>query len=213
MSRDFGCKNPRPPVLAKKIIPDWFKNIQEGTTLKSCMPFLDAMIAGYVIPFPYDLEIFFKDKDNIFVGGPGASLISNHKKNQYAGSFFSSSSVLKFLNPWKISTDQNVSVMFTQPMNNKNLPLKFFSGIVETDKYQSCVHFPAIIEDCVNETLIKINAGDPMIQLIPFIRESFEHEICRASEEDFMLRTIAIDKKINDHDYYKKQIHQKKKYD
>ena len=46
------------PIPAKLIIPDWFKELDhslEKLTVKGCMPFLDALSAGYILKMPQDL--------------------------------------------------------------------------------------------------------------------------------------------------------------
>ena len=61
-----------PPIPAKTVLPEWYKEqsmYTEGQrgidgdgnynhTVKACMPALDAMSAGYIIPLPQDIEIY-----------------------------------------------------------------------------------------------------------------------------------------------------------
>jgi hypothetical protein len=50
-----------PPVAAKTVLPDWFRKLpavdsqhasanNNGLTVKRCMPFLDAMTTGWILP-------------------------------------------------------------------------------------------------------------------------------------------------------------------
>ena len=46
------------PIPAKLNIPDWFKKLDhkfDNKTVKGCMPFLDALSAGYLLRMPQDL--------------------------------------------------------------------------------------------------------------------------------------------------------------
>ena len=46
------------PIPAKLNIPDWFKKLNHTPklkTVKGCMPFLDALTAGYILKMPQDL--------------------------------------------------------------------------------------------------------------------------------------------------------------
>jgi hypothetical protein len=57
-----------PPVPAKTYIPDWFRRLpavdeskvsptDTGLTIKRCMPFLDAMNTGWIIPLPATVRL------------------------------------------------------------------------------------------------------------------------------------------------------------
>ena len=55
------------PYAAKRSVPDWYKKMpmnafssdleRDVQTLKQCPPFLDAMIYGFIIPLPVNVEI------------------------------------------------------------------------------------------------------------------------------------------------------------
>ena len=51
---------PRP---AKYFLPEWYKKIEEHDlkrpNIKGCMPFLDGISAGYIIPLPIDISLDF----------------------------------------------------------------------------------------------------------------------------------------------------------
>jgi hypothetical protein len=52
--------NDNHPEPIKTNIPDWFKKLEHNyynKTVKGCMPFLDALTAGYLIRMPQDLYI------------------------------------------------------------------------------------------------------------------------------------------------------------
>ena len=53
------------PYASRKFIPDWFKAMPmrvgneeklNSSTIKRCVPFLEAMTVGYIIPLAADIE-------------------------------------------------------------------------------------------------------------------------------------------------------------
>tara|TARA_Y100001973_G_C5195672_1_gene334078 strand:- start:838 stop:1599 length:762 start_codon:yes stop_codon:yes gene_type:complete len=49
------------PKPAKKLLPDWYKNVDihgfPRRNIKGCMPFLDGITAGYTLPLPQDFNL------------------------------------------------------------------------------------------------------------------------------------------------------------
>ena len=73
------------PVPANKLMPAWFKKIKptcneaaDSSTIKRCVPVLDAVSQGYIIPLWADLHVAvtkcynFKDKDGKVIHTEGA---------------------------------------------------------------------------------------------------------------------------------------------
>jgi hypothetical protein len=67
---DFGVI--APPVAAKTVMPDWFRKLppvdktrigtgDTGQTVKRCMPFLDAMTTGFILPLAATVRLSIKD--------------------------------------------------------------------------------------------------------------------------------------------------------
>ena len=63
---DFPDQIVLPPLPSKKVVPTWFKNITPKveddklgkiSSVKRCMPFLDAMTAGYTMLMHMDVVI------------------------------------------------------------------------------------------------------------------------------------------------------------
>ena len=58
------------PVPLSKATPDWFKKFEthmnndlNDPTVKKCVPFLDAMLTGYIIPTPVDYAFSYNSKE------------------------------------------------------------------------------------------------------------------------------------------------------
>jgi|TARA_R100001460_G_scaffold91243_2_gene132965 hypothetical protein len=198
---------PRP---TKYFLPDWYKKIDEHNVnrpnIKGCMPFLDGISAGYVIPLPIDVKIDFmryneriKKHDFFCKFGPNDhrgtkdychSLNINfgeveaHGIGQVGGedSFVSKKNnnlpILKILNPWTIKTPPGYSCLFMSPVLNENDHFHAISAIVDTDTFHDKINFPVIMNGDKYDKFDKVfGAGLPLVQVIPFKREAWKHSV------------------------------------
>jgi hypothetical protein len=192
---------PRP---ASKFLPDYYKNMpahsagshdspvfnengEPAETMKKCMPVLDSMSFGYIIPVPTEIfcestgdfgKQFTWPVDNF-------SAIQSHPDGQFPGlpipAEYDDAAAYKFINPWHIVTPPGYSVLFTQPMWHYDLPYHIFPGVVDTDSHPMQVNFPFIMRRDFHGM---IRRGQPMVQVIPFKREPFESSLGTKKEED-----------------------------
>lgn len=177
------------PVAAIKKAPDFYKSIrrQHGShpdtgTVKRCVPFMDALSAGFVIPlwadvyvvacdgqlnmtFPRDLPMSSSIQQHGYIQFPGHPLA-----DKPYGKYF-----MKFMNPWVIETDPGYSCLFTSPLNHLETRFKLLDGVVDTDTYYSNVNFPFLWTGGDGEFFIP--KGTPLVQVIPYKRETFTIEI------------------------------------
>lgn len=171
------------PVRAGKVMPTWFHDLPvrpdntpyEVSTVKKCMPFVDAMTAGYIIPMWCDLHITVDGKDARIDNPPtwqGDKIVANHNASQIANTPFAEykfgHAPMKLSNPWLIKTPPGWSCLFVPPLNRPSPLLHLFSGVVDTDKYYNNVNFPFILTAEDGEHLIA--KGTPIMQVIPFQR-------------------------------------------
>ena len=193
------------PSPALNFVPDWFKKTQtflsqnpwstyddNGTitgsttaTVKKCVPFLDSMTAGYIIPCPFDIHINVVDSSD----GPNLFMSWNYEDYDFLLSHntlqlgdhpvtkdkLPGGKVWKIMNPWHIETPPGYSCLFVNPLNHSSLDLNFFSGIVDTDTYNDKVNFPFLWTGDFGERVIK--KGTPLIQIIPFKRENWSSSV------------------------------------
>ena len=188
------------PKPSKLSIPKWYKDMplfvnnekelgmhpkfEAGTsnvTLKSCVPFLDAMTSGYMITLGCDIEIKNISKNDISIRWIQKllTMVEGHNNDQIPGFPFKNNEfeyVSKWLFDWKIETPSGYSCMYTHPLNRTDLPFRTFSGVVDTDVFPDAVHFPFIIMPFEGERLI-VPAGTPICQVIPFKRDTWTSEI------------------------------------
>lgn len=211
------------PTPAKLNIPEWFKKLQHTAkkhTAKGCIPLLDAFSAGYIIKLTYDLHINHKKqvegeetfppqhtKAHADLGMKyGIHMQLEGQHNYHAEEQLKESPLLqknqnlpvhKFINPWLIKTPPGYSCLFTSPLNNPDDRFEAMSGIVDTDTFNLPINFPFIInsDKYYNlETIIK--RGTPIIQIIPFKRESWKMKIKETPREEFELNFFKYSKQL-----------------
>jgi len=180
------------PMPAGRFIPRWFKNLQPdskddptGSTIKRCVPFLDSLTAGYVIPLWQDIHFHtgYENNNVPFINYSwsvnliqGDTPISEHGWKQIEGSDISKTPLgkypLKFNNPWVIKTPPGYSCLFLNPLNHYNEDFELISAVVDTDTYTSNINFPFIfLNDDFNDV---VSRGTPLVQVIPFKREPWK---------------------------------------
>jgi hypothetical protein len=170
------------PQPASRFIPDEYKKLERFSnnnlhdpTLKTCIPFLDSLIAGYIIPFDQDYVIDPVEGDfTITAANRESEDTSYHSKAQLPKEWqkISGERAGKFINKWLIKTPPGYSSLFIKPMNRLEPRFDIISGIVDTDTYINTIHFPFILNKRDEQFIIK--KGDPMVQVIPFKRESWK---------------------------------------
>jgi hypothetical protein len=206
------------PKPANRFIPDEYKKLKRfsddnlhNPTLKTCMPFLDSLTMGYIIPFDQDYVIDPTEDDfSITPANKQQSDTGMHHNVQLPKEWHDTTGVAagKFMNKWLIKTPPGYSCLFLQPMNRLELRFEIIPGCVDTDTYVNEINFPFILRKRDKQFLIK--KGEPMIQVIPFKRESWKMWAGFYLEK-LHLKTINL---LNSEwlDRYKKNFWQKKSY-
>ncbi len=170
--------NPKP---ASRFIPDEYKKLKRfkddnlhDPTVKTCVPFLDSLILGYIIPF--DQDYLVDPIENDFSVTPANKNASSefHDKAQLPKEWqkISGEKVGKFMNKWLIKTPPGYSCLFVQPMNRMEERFDIIPGVVDTDTYLNLINFPYFLKKRDEQFLFK--RGEPMVQVIPFKRESWK---------------------------------------
>jgi hypothetical protein len=171
------------PKPANHFIPEEYKKLERHTrgnllhsTVKTCIPFLDAMTAGYVIPFDQDYLIDPTEKEfSVTPANEERNDIGYHDKAQVPKEWHNKTGEYagKFINKWLITTPPGYSCLFTQLMNRFGEDrFLLINGVVDTDTYTNTINFPFILLKRDKQFLIK--KGEPMVQVIPFKRESWK---------------------------------------
>ena len=183
------------PVPARTVLPEWFKRLpgldreelsatNSGLTVKRCVPFLDALTIGWILPLAAAVRLEITEGGQKVTAGWefDREMVSNHGPRQTAGFPYEPRPPMKFHNPWTIRTPNGWSCLFVPPLNRPNGVVEVFSGVVHTDWYASPVNFPfvAIAEDGVHS----LPKGMPLVQVIPFARDDVEGTIRAGSEQE-----------------------------
>jgi hypothetical protein len=222
------------PKPAKLTNPEWYKKTPRfmfndkkpgivnknnsfipNTTYKACMPFRDAMSAGYTWSLPVDIEIRNVGGEFSIKYQTLDNLIDVHILEQaptLPNAFGSISSLLfKFNCNFRIKTPKGYSILFTHPLNRNDLPFRTMSGIVETDKYDLPINFPFQLSTSLEENdFIILPANTPIIQFIPIKRESWKHQKSINEKDNFNVRIFNLRKTISNS--YRNQFWIKKEY-
>lgn len=217
-----------PPVPAKNVIPEWYKSLDSeipgiqklalggNLSVKRCTPVLDYLTSGYIIKNYTDIVVKkYWTEEN----GEEISLdfkfageyqpiefhsaeqiplkIKNHNKK-----------IAKFTGVWGIETPPGYSCLFYQPEYLRETRFKVFPGIVDTDQYNDPIGFPFEFNNEYKKEEYIIEAGTPLVCVLPFKRESWTHEIAKYDKHNktaILMQTIW-------HSAYRRFMHSKKDY-
>lgn len=204
------------PKPASRVLPEWYKKTpgyiednqkrvfidkETNATIKKCIPVFDALSTGYIIKTHCEIFVTKDDKDNfIYVPSDRSiNIIDYHPISQapYHPSM-NHYPYPKFINPWHIKTPPGYSCLFINPVHSSNKYFSILEGVVDTDKYFNTINFPFVLND-INFTGI-IPVGTPVVQVIPFKRDSWEIDygnsdlIKDMEKTSYLLKTKFYDK-------------------
>lgn len=237
--------NTAPPLPSKSLIPQWYKdgelwishdgkNVSSSKDplkiagMKSCIPFLDSMLSGYMITSWHDVEItkndgeisyrYIKVVDDEIIELPQEEIIpmiderppalghtiptpSGHAKNH-----------LVFKGQWGIRMPRGWSIMMTHPYNRFELPFTTVSGFMDSDGFWANGNIPFYIKEGWTGVIPK---GTPIAQIIPIKRKSWISSVSLKSLKysqklGMKAEEVRAEKGAG---YYKNNIWVKKKYD
>ena len=210
-SPKFDVVEPKPSSL---YIPDWYKKTpqvaENNMTAKKCVPIVDALSAGYMIPLPADVHWDETRNGKKWETDSKIEIVSQHYKSQTEmfeiNQSFDSQSY-KWVNHWHIKTPKGYGTLFVHPLNRSDLPFYSFSGFVDTDRHPLIVNFPFIIQ---KDFIGTIPAGTPMIQAIPIKRSDWEMSIKDKDKPHLYVKEYEV---MNPpFGWYKRNYWAKKKY-
>ena len=176
-----------PPFPAGQGMPDWFKKIppyskdskdlfgRKGMTAKKCIPMIDAMTLGFIIPLCIDQHIKSNHNCSKVEFGPTSAEFDRgleyHNVEQVGGkSEIFKGDAIKFINPWVIKTAPGWSSLFLPCINSLENRFTCLSGMVDTDKYPKQVNFPGVWTKPNFDDYLP--AGTPLVTIIPIKRSN-----------------------------------------
>jgi hypothetical protein len=183
------------PISASKTLPDWYTkgdrffkipNTEDHyvgedggkiPTWKSCMPFMDVMMSGYVMRTPCDIEFYLNENSKI------SCKINDQKNKEFCSE---RTPMSQFYQPdgyyldhfawwvdWGIELPEGYSAIYTSPFNRFDLPFINASGIIDNDVVNIMGNVPFFIREGWTGIVSK---GTPFIQIFPFKREDWKSE-------------------------------------
>jgi len=188
-----------------------FRNRDANITYKKCVPLLDSLSAGYLIPLWADVmveqnngfpEIYWKTQADVFFlhGPPSREIPAPVGYDQV---------VYKYNNCWIPQTPKGYSCLVLPPLGYNDLPFKAVPAVVDTDSATPELVFPMWIKSGFEGIVEK---GTPLVQIIPFKRDDWESTF--DFYEDGVFKTIIQEKNFNSTmvGHYLKNHHSKKKF-
>lgn len=159
-----------------------------NTSIKRCMPFLDAMTAGYTFVLHDDVYVEQIDDEPFIRWKSDVEMITWHSSEQFEGLHmpdYCHNMVAKWQNDYEILSPPGYSLWFTHPVNRFDLPFITLSGFVDTDKYATPVQFPFFLKKGFEGI---IESGTPIAQMFPVKREPWKLEIEKHDPDKTYLR-------------------------
>lgn len=172
------------PIPTSKAVPEWYRKMDgshDGVpSVKKCVPVVDAITTGYVIPLPFDVK--WDENEGKFFSQGKFDINSDHFPSQTQDIPMPAEfdpQPHKWINSWYVKTPPGYSTLFVHPLNRVDLPFFSFSGVVDTDRHPLVVNFPFVWKKDFKGTL---PAGTPIIQAIPFKRDDWESQVIDTGE-------------------------------
>lgn len=161
-------------------------------TWKACPAIMDAFSTGYVLKTPCDLTFFKTTSGSIdvkvgderykdFCTRRLAMPQFEHPKGFYKDHF-------AWYPDWGLELPEGYSALFMTPMNRFDLPFLNTTGVVDNDSVHLLGTFPFFIAEGWEGT---IPAGTPYVQILPFKRENWNHEVEFQNQQTIYAKMIS----------------------
>ena len=189
------------PLESKHFIPDWWKSLESqiqqpghfapNATMRHCKGFLDQFTSGVMIPMWTDF-LFETSKIGTneyrweFADGMSKGVVH---EQMLRGGFLKQEeySHLKILVPWIIECSQpDLKWILQQPTwNMQDIPYVTPSGIVTFEYQHSCHTNLFAIKKKDSASKFMIEAGQPLLQMIPMSMDKIEIRSHVISKEEY----------------------------
>jgi hypothetical protein len=216
------------PKPASSYLPEWYRKTRslqdnekifengnlKSLTIKSCMPFFDAVTSGYIQETWCDLQIVERKNDVEFHFAHGPTIISARNTiNMPHNDYFLNYEFIWHM-PWLPKVESGYSCLFTHPFNNFQLPFTSLTGIIDSDIYychdsnaKPSANYPFYLHKNSDGF---IPAGTPMYQIIPLKRDNWKSSSSNFDKEKIFKNYYPYRKVF--WGAYKKIAHNKKSY-
>jgi hypothetical protein len=211
------------PEPAKMNIADWYKNVPYKNdsslrTIKACKPFLDSLLAGYILKSAIDQKINFhvenpnnNNQINTWIEVHPIIREMNftnhinvnrgdevHPPEQVGGMscpFLKENKgypIYKILNPWTITLPKGYSAIYMPPINRPDDRFQIITGIVDYG-HDIPTNFPVIFKKQGSWILEK---GTPIASIFPFKIEKWKMVVEEMSDDEFRANNFSLAQKL-----------------
>jgi hypothetical protein len=175
-----------PPKPAKNYLPEWYKKVplyvdnefkideagMANTTLKACMPFLDAYTSGYIQETWCDIYIDTFTGEYRYATSPAIMDHRQSDKQHFPKINGFCSQEFVWNQVWIPELPAGYSMLYIHPLNRFDLACQSLSGIVDHDELvmEKIATHPFFVREGFKGVIPK---GTPMFQMIPIKRDSW----------------------------------------
>ena len=227
---EYGWEVADRPYPATQAVPDWWKamtpytktednpkgnklivsNRNSNAGPKKCVPMLDALTSGYIIPLWSDVQVVNQNGFKLVSWRTSENVFEQHgeQANEVQTPVGFNSEVFKFQNKWRILTPKGYSCLITQPFGYRQTGVQAIPAVIDTDRSSLEILPPVWFASDFEGILEK---GTPMVQVIPFKRSDWKAEYSYLKDNEY--------KKLEDRNFgstiinhYMKKVWSKKTY-
>lgn len=238
--RKQNIGNSHTPEPSKNTIPEWFTSadkhkkmpnglyelglfMEDGKQIvervlswKSCPALLDAVLSGYILKTPVDININQVDGKPVIVNAEECSYFCGIRG--YQDGFPTPDGYenlqLNWIVNWMPKVPEGYTTLWTHPLNAFDLPFISVSGFIDTESYIQKGKLPFFIKKDFEGV---IPAGTPYIQVFPIKNEKWEMDLKSYTEEEIEQNDIMDFNEYNPQNSsksnYKKKFWVKKQYE
>jgi len=207
-----------PPVLANKLLPEWYKNMplqnKNISTAKKCPAIQDVLSEGFIIPLWGNLYFETKKLDdnsteqswfiqNANIYKDLEYWIQQHKQEQIEGMKIKqlvNGSILKIKYPFRIVPPEGYGLMYHDPFYQFRNDIRCLTGLVKSDQW-GFITFPfEILKDN-----FEIKAGTPLVHvyLYKLNNVKLELDVGPGTETEYKNAALIYEQDILENTNYK----------
>lgn len=230
-----GLEEIAPPAPAGKFTPDWMRSLsgsvesksdesslvrsfRTSSTVKRCSGILDTFRTGYVIPLWADFHVRYdSSRGEIDWSSPSPwARISHHPLEQFSDTPLAQLAapytvITKLESPWRIHLPKGYSTYFVDPVYHRDRSdFWVLPGIVDHDEFHVANIF--VVWSRFGRGDVMLPRGMPLVQVLPFRRETMRVEVAFMSADDERKRRVEEVKMQGLRGYYRKFFRSKKDY-
>jgi hypothetical protein len=219
------------PTTASSLLPEWYKKLSRYVNntdkpikslgrkdVKSCVPFRDAMISGYMYLLPADIEVAISDTGDVDIFYNEALTFRvvdkrgniNDPNNQGYGMphpLGTSPIMFAWASMWGTKTNKSDSILVTHPLNRHDLPFVTTSGVIDSGYFGVAGNIPFFIKEGFTGVIPK---GTPIAQIIPYERKEWVSKKIPTNVKEYSLFMTLRDTYL--HSFYSRFMRQSKIY-